>query len=130
MSREKSVVSIPAEDIGDIPEFIIGLPDDPHDAELAKSKFDNILRYIRKIEPEIEKASCKIKSSQRGKSRRYELHVSIVTPHKKYVYADSGWDLPKLFDEMSDSLKEKFAHKSARRKIESARKGSQKDEAD
>ena len=39
----------------EIPIFIIGLPDDTLDAELAKSKFANIVKLLKKIYPDIER---------------------------------------------------------------------------
>jgi len=123
----RDIIGLLAEKVGeDLPAFIIGLPDDPSDAEHAKSKFSNIIRYLKNIEPEIEQARCKIKlRNLQGKRRRYEIEVSIITPYERHTYADTGWDLPKLFDEMSDSLKKKFAHKKTKRRIETSRKGLQ-----
>ena len=40
----------------DIPIFITGLPDEPLDAELAKSKFTNIISLLRRVYPDIEQA--------------------------------------------------------------------------
>jgi CBS domain-containing protein len=119
------IVALLAEKIAeDLPAFMIGLPDDPSDAEHAKSKFSNIIRYLKNIEPEIEEARCKIKlHNLQAKRRRYEIDVSIITPYKRHTYADSGWDLAAMFDELSDSLKKKFAHKKTRRRIETSRKG-------
>jgi CBS domain-containing protein len=118
------IVALLAEKIAeDLPAFIIGLPDDPSDAEHVRSKFASIVRYLKNMEPGIEEARCKIKlRNLQGKRRRYEIDVRIITPYKSHTYADSGWDLSKLFDEMSDSLKKKFAHKKTQRGIESSRK--------
>lgn len=95
-----------------IPMFIVGLPDEPFDAELAKSKFTNITRFIRKIHPDIEQARCHIKlRSVQGARKRYEIDVHIISPHGNISYTNIGWDLAKLFDEMTDSLKKKVSHK-------------------
>ena len=121
----RDIIALLAEKIAeDLPAFIIGLPDDPSDAEHARSKFASIIRYLKNMEPEIEEARCKIKlHNPQGKRRRYDIDVSIITPYKRHTYTDSGWDLSKLFDEMSGSLKKKFAHKKTRRGVESSRKG-------
>ena len=96
----------------DIPMFIVGLPDEPFDAELAKSKFTNITRFLRKIHPGIEQARCHIKlRSIQGARKRYEIDVHIISPHGNISYTNIGWDLAKLFDEMTDSLKKKISHK-------------------
>ena len=96
----------------DIPMFIVGLPDEPFDAELAKSKFTNITRFLRKIHPDIEEARCHIKlRSVQGARKRYEIDVHILSTHGNISYTNIGWDLAKLFDEMIDALKKKVSHK-------------------
>lgn len=96
----------------DIPMFIVGLPDEPFDAELAKSKFTNITRFLRKIHPDIEEARCHIKlRSVLGARKRYEIDVHILSTHGNISYTNIGWDLAKLFDEMTDALKKKVSHK-------------------
>jgi CBS domain-containing protein/ribosome-associated translation inhibitor RaiA len=96
----------------DIPMYIVGLPDEPFDAELAKSKFTNITRFLRKIYPDIEEARCHIKlRSVQGARKRYEIDVHILSTHGNISYTNIGWDLAKLFDEMTDALKKKVSHK-------------------
>ena len=55
----------------EIPTFIVGLPDDPFDAELSKSKFTNLVRLLRRAYPEIEEAevSHEIKGHPRGEEK-------------------------------------------------------------
>jgi len=119
----RDIVSLLAEKVEeDLPAFIIGLPDDPFDAELAKSKFAEIVRFLKRIAPEIEEARCKMKLRDiEGERRRYEVDVSIITPYRRHVYTNIGWDLAKMFDQMSDSLKKRFAHRPTRRRTESVR---------
>jgi CBS domain-containing protein len=105
-----------------IPAFIIGLPDEPLEAELAKSKFANSVKYLQKIAPEIEEARCRMKLRDiQGERRRYEVDVNIITPYRRHTYTGTGWDLAKLFDEMSDSLKKRFAHRQSKRQRGSTR---------
>lgn len=106
----------------DIPAFIVGLPDDPFDAELAKSKFIALIKLLRKVSPEIEEARCnmKIRDSE-GERRRYEVDVNIITPYRRHTYTNIGWDLAKIFDQISDGLKKKLAHRPLRKKRESPR---------
>ena len=115
----RDIVSLLGEKVGeaDIPAFIIGLPEDPFEAELAKSKFVNIVRLLRKTtSPEIEEARCHIKLRDiEGKRRRYEVDVNIITPYRRHTYTNMGWDLARMFDQMSDSLKKQIAHKRSRR---------------
>jgi hypothetical protein len=118
----RDIVSLLGEKVGEanIPAFIIGLPEDPFEAELAKSKFDNIVRLLRKTtSPEIEEARCHIKLRDiEGERKRYEVDVNIITPYRRHTYTNMGWDLARMFDQMSDSLKKKIAHKRSRRGLQ------------
>lgn len=106
----------------DIPAFIVGLPDDPFDAELAKSKFISIVKLLRKVSPEIEEARCHMKIRDvQGEKRRYEVDVNIITPYRRHTYTNIGWDLAKMFDQTSDALKKKLAHRRSRKGRESQR---------
>ena len=97
----------------DIPMFIVGLPDEPFDAELAKSKFANITKFMRKIHPDIEQARCHIKLRKvYGSRKRYEIDVHIRSTHGNISYTNVGWDLAKLFDEMNHALKKRVANKN------------------
>ncbi|MFN2434068.1 MAG: CBS domain-containing protein [Nitrososphaeraceae archaeon] len=99
----------------DIPMFIVGLPDEPLDAELAKSKFANITKFMRKIHPDIEQALCHIKLRKvLGSRKRYEIDVHVRSTHGNISYTNVGWDLAKLFDEMNHALKKRVAHKNKR----------------
>jgi CBS domain-containing protein len=106
----------------DIPIFITGLPDDPLDAELAKSKFTNIIKLLRKIYPDVEQARCRIKiKDMLGARKRYEIDAHVVSTHGSIAYTRIGWDLAKIFDEMSDALKKKVSHRFTGRQRESVR---------
>ncbi|HXV88660.1 MAG TPA: CBS domain-containing protein [Nitrososphaeraceae archaeon] len=101
--------------VEDIPMFIVGLPDEPLDAELAKSKFANITKFMRRIHPDIEQARCHIKLRRvLGSRKRYEIDVHIRSTHGNISYTNVGWDLAKLFDEMNHALKKRVAHKNKR----------------
>ena len=100
----------------EIPIFIIGLPDDPLDAELAKSKFANIVKLLKKIYPDIEEARCRLKIRQiQGARKRYEVDANIISTHRIDTYVNIGWDLAKMFDQMNDSLKKRMAHRVTQR---------------
>lgn len=106
----------------DIPTFIIGLPDDPFDAELAKSKFTATVKLLRKVSPEIEEARCRMKvKNMGGERRRYEVDVNLITPYERITYTNIGWDLAKMFDQLSDALKKRLAHRPSRKRRESVR---------
>ncbi len=119
----RDIVALLAERIEeDIPSFIVGLPEDPFDAELAKTKFTGLIKLLRKVSPDIEEARCSMKiRNMQGQRRRYEVGVNIITPTKRHTYTNAGWDLAKIFDEISDGLKKKLAHRPTRKKRSSVR---------
>lgn len=93
----------------DLPAFIVGPPVDLFEADLAKSKLADAISFLKKMIPEIEEARCKMKMVHRSsKKNRYEQVVSAISPYARRMYTNSGWDLAKIFDEMSESLKKTF----------------------
>jgi CBS domain-containing protein len=91
----------------DLPCYIMGLPEDPVEAEMTKTKFIGVVQLLKKIFPEIEEARCRIKIKRSGKRDRYEVQVNIVTTAEVYSYASTGWDLPAIMDELSAGMKRK-----------------------
>ena len=78
----------------------------------AKSKFANIVKLLKTVYPDIEEARCRLKIREiQGARKRYEIDSNIISTHAVTSYANSGWDLAKMFDQMSDSLKKKMAHR-------------------
>lgn len=76
--------------------------------DIIKKK-ERARRFLKKMVPEIEEARCKINMVHSpSKISRYEVDLSIITPYARHAYANSGRDLAKVFDEMSESLKKRF----------------------
>ena len=91
------------------------MPDEPLDAELAKSKFTNIIKLLRRIYPDMEQARCRIKIRDiSGARKRYEIDAHVYSTHGSIAYTRVGWDLAKIFDEMNDALKKKVSHRFMR----------------
>lgn len=106
----------------DIPAYIIGLPDNPLSSELAKSKFNTLIKFLKKTLPDIEEARCRIKLiSVIGKTKRYEVDVSIFTTTRRYNYINCGIDFATIFDQLRNSLKEKLTQRSQKRQKQSTR---------
>jgi CBS domain-containing protein len=105
----------------DVPLYIIGLPDDPFEAEIVKSKFYKIITLLRKSFPFIEEAKAVIKTFSEGtkKTRRFEVRVSIITPKKTYAYSEKGWELPQIFDKLSSKLKKLFSSQRRKEQLKS-----------
>ena len=94
--------------IVEIPVYIIGLPEDPFEAEVAKSKFFNSVGTLKRSFPEIEEARSVIKISEsvKGKERRrYEVDIAITTSKGVINYTHSGWELPTIYDELASRIK-------------------------
>lgn len=94
--------------IVEIPVYIIGLPEDPFEAEVAKSKFLNSIETLKRAFPEIEEARSVIKISEsiKGKERRrYEVDIVMKTLKGVVNYSHSGWDLPSIYDELATRIK-------------------------
>lgn len=101
----------------EIPVYIIGLPDDPFEAEMSRSKFIKSIQFLRKSYPFIEEAKAVIKVYERETQRqRYEVDVAIVTPRKTYTYSETGWELPAVFDRISSKLKGMMTSRRRRRR--------------
>jgi hypothetical protein len=94
----------------DLPAYIIGLPMDRFEADLAKSKLADTVLFLKKLNPELVEVRCKLKLIHTiSKKNHYQVDVTLITPHITHAYSDSGWDLAKIFDHMSHALKKKFA---------------------
>jgi len=111
------LVAEPMEE-GDVPAYIVGLPEDPFEAEVAKRKFIRTVNLLKKSFPYIEEARSIIKTSTSvtGKMRRrYEVDVSIKTPRKLYKFFEAGWELPRIYDIISNRLKRLMSQKPSKR---------------
>jgi len=100
-----------------LPISIVGLPDDPFEAEAAKEKFERVVKRLARSLHDIIEARSVIKESERaGHRRRYEVKVELVTPRKTLFYELSGWNLAELFDELSERMKRITVKKPGSRK--------------
>ena len=104
----------------EVPSYIIGLPEDPFEAEMAKSKFVNAIKSLRRLYPFIEEAKAVIKTFDEGdkQRRRYEVTVTIIIPKRSCSYSENGWELPKIFDAISTKLKRVISQKYSKRNAE------------
>lgn len=103
----------------EIPVYIVGLPEDPFESEVAKTKFLKVVNTLRKGFPEIEEARSIIKTSEsvKGKERRrYEVDVAIRTPGDTITYTQAGWELPNVYDELAGRLKRLLTQKKKDKK--------------
>jgi CBS domain-containing protein len=108
----------------EVPLYIVGLPEDYSSAEIVKTKFDKIIRNLRKVYPEVESAKASVKTIHNPKVNRphYEVGVRIITPYKTYNYDEMGWDLSKVFDILGSKVIRNLAQHSKKRWKTSIRK--------
>ena len=107
----------------DIPAYIVGLPDDPFEAELAKTKFMREARVLGKAFPKIEEMRSVIKTKEISDNRRrYEVKVSVRASGKAYVYSAEGWELPSVFDEITSKMRRLLTKRRVKRRREGLRK--------
>jgi len=89
----------------DIPAYIVGLPDDPFEAQLARIKFMRNAKTLRKSFPKIEEIRSTIKTRDISGNRcRYEVDVLIRAAGRLYIYSQDGWELPSIFDSITDKM--------------------------
>ncbi len=108
-----------AEPEPEVPVFMIGLPEDPFEAEATKAKFKRTINQLQRSFPDILEARSVIKSkfTKPGKERgRYEVTVHIKTPRDSYSYSEGGWELPAVYDIITDRLKRLLTQKQKRRR--------------
>jgi CBS domain-containing protein len=100
-----------------MPIYIVGLPEDPFEAEMAKSKFIRGIKRLERSFPFIEEAAAVIKTYSEGNKerRRYEVKVSIITPKRTYAFSEKGWELSQIFDTLANKFKKTLSQRPPRR---------------
>ncbi|MDG6995345.1 MAG: CBS domain-containing protein [Nitrososphaerota archaeon] len=89
-----------------IPMYIIGLPEDPFEAEASREKFGKIVRILQRSLPHLTEARAIIKVKDKRFARtKYEVQVFIGTVRDHFSYKGVGFDLPDVFDEITSWAK-------------------------
>jgi CBS domain-containing protein len=90
----------------EMPMYIVGLPEDPYEAEAAKEKFSRIVRLFQRALPRLNEARAIIKAGKRKSAReRFEVSVFVTSPTRKYSFTANGFELPDVFDEVESWAK-------------------------
>ncbi len=93
------------EETGDVPVFIMGLPEDPTSA-LVESKFKKTVIAFAKVYPKMDEARANVRTHVKpGSKTRYEVEVFVKVPGHRFEFVEEGWELPIVFDRISDKLK-------------------------
>jgi predicted transcriptional regulator len=100
-----------------VPLYIVGLPKDYSSSEIVKTKFDKIIRNLTKVYPEVEQAKASIKTIHNPATNQphYQVSVRISSPYRTYNYAETGWDLSKVFDSLSGKIIRNLSQRSKKR---------------
>lgn len=111
----------------EIPLYVVGMPEEQKNVDLITLKFSNTLKRIRNVYSEIQEARVTIKKQRSGsKNRRegmYEVSVRISTPHNSpFIFKESGWDLGKVFEILSQKMRRTLSKRAKRRSKPSIRK--------
>jgi len=97
----------------EIPAYLIGLPEDPFEAEATSDKFNKTVIGLRKAFPDIMEIRSIIKTkSIRSDRRRYEVKLIIYSPNQNYAFSEEGYDLPSLYDVFANKVKRLMTRKN------------------
>jgi len=90
-----------------IPMYIVGLPDDPFEAETARTKFQGAVELLRRSMPDITEARAVIRMGEiKSPQKKYEVKVFLVHPREHYSYSVRSYELADAFDEVNNWVKE------------------------
>jgi CBS domain-containing protein len=105
-------------DADEIPMYIVGLPDDPFEAETARMKFTRAIKFLKKDAPEITEARAVIKMGEtESPKKKYQVMIFIMSPRRHYSYEVFSYELADAFDSIDAWVKKIAAQeKPARRR--------------
>lgn len=97
------------------PFYIVGLPEEPLEADEAKMKFERLSAELCKVYPFIEEIRAVVKSKKPAKTHaRYEVSVEIYTPKDMHAFTETGYNLAAVFDSMGPKMKRLMSSKQSR----------------
>lgn len=97
------------------PFYIVGLPEEPIEADEAKMKFEKLSAELCRVFPFIEEVRAVVKSKKPGKTHaRYEVSVDIYTPKDRHAFTETGYNIAAVFDSMGPRMKRLLSSKRSR----------------
>lgn len=97
------------------PFYIVGVPDEPFEAEAAKMKLEHLGNMLTKAVPSIKEIRAVVKSRESGTGRRrYEVGFDVYAPALLHAYVEEGYDLSEIFDRVGPRLKRILSAKQSR----------------
>ena len=110
----------------EVPFYIVGLPED-EDSRLISSKFVKVLNRLQNVYSKIDEARLTIEKSRvGGKRKNFEVRILIITPYRRHVYKETGWDLSNVCEQLGQRLLRNLSKKRKNRSRTSIRKTSGK----
>lgn len=89
-----------------VPAWIVGLPENPADAEIVTSKFNASVRMLQTMDPTLTEARAIIKNKQvNSNTMLHQVQVFIDGLEWHENYETSGYDLSKIFGEIDGWIK-------------------------
>lgn len=86
--------------------YIIGLPTDDPEADIARAKFERVVESLVKVYLGLREARATVKvDSSRGDRKHFEVEVFILMQKDRRTFKEDGWSLPEAFDKVSSALK-------------------------
>jgi CBS domain-containing protein len=112
--RDALKLLLPAEN-KKTPVYIVGLPDEPFEAEAAKMKFERLGNMLAKAIPSVKEIRAVVKSREVGPDkRRYEVSVEVYISGGVHAYVEQGYDLVEIFDAIGPRIKRILGAKQSR----------------
>ncbi len=96
------------------PFYIVGLPESPTEATMARMKFERMSSELTKVLPSIEEIRAVIKTKEMKDHSRYEVTLDIYTPRERHAFTESGYNLLTIFDAMGPKLKRLLSSRPSR----------------
>ena len=88
-----------------IPLYIVGLSKNEPSVVLIQSKFEGVIRRLKKVYSKIEEARITVKKLRTGGQKQcYEVSVLIITSNGNYTYSETGWDLSNICEKIGQKL--------------------------
>ena len=108
----------------DIPMYIIGLPEDPFEAEASREKFLRVVQLLRRGLPEMTEARAIIKAGETKAARkRFRVSIFIMSPYWRHSYSVFGYELPDAFDYIENWGKKLISRHQGKRRRERSDSG-------
>ncbi len=83
----------------ELPVYMVGLPEDPFEAETARSKFVAAVHLLKKAFPEITEARAIIKMGEsESPTKKYRVRIFVMSPYRHYSYHLYSRELADAFD--------------------------------